>query len=221
MIIFPKLINLIIHKFMFKSNLRGVDLNMPLESCIKTFTWYIHVLSANEFESFATIIKNVKTPSWHLLTMAQFIRRKVFGVLKFHDYHVLMQQILPLALKGFLGLGLWMAIMRVSKVFRRICSKVWDPFEIHSLWNDVATSLILMEMHFPPSFFDIMTHILCDLVDELDICGPIATRWMYPIERYMKTLKFYVQEEFIWLEVHHKVSISRLSNGNHAKFIYS
>jgi hypothetical protein len=24
------------------------------------------------------------------------------------------------------------------------------------------------------------------------MCGPIATRWMYPIERYMKILKLYV-----------------------------
>jgi hypothetical protein len=28
---------------------------------------------------------------------------------------------------------------------------------------------------------------------ELDLCGSIATRWMYNIERYMKTLKLYVR----------------------------
>ncbi len=37
-----------------------------------------------------------------------------------------------------------------------------------------------------------MTHLLCHLVDELDLCGPVATRWMYPIERYMKILKICV-----------------------------
>jgi len=57
------------------------------------------------------------------------------------------------------------------------------------LQNDVAISLALMEMHFPPSFFDIMTHLPYHLMDELDICGPVASRWMYPIERYMKNLK--------------------------------
>jgi hypothetical protein len=51
------------------------------------------------------------------------------------------------------------------------------------LRNDVAISLALMEMHFPPSFFDIMKHLLYHLVDELDICGPIAIKWMYHIER--------------------------------------
>jgi hypothetical protein len=29
-------------------------------------------------------------------------------------------------------------------------------------------------------------------VDELNICGLVATKWMYPVERYMKTLKVYV-----------------------------
>jgi hypothetical protein len=39
-----------------------------------------YVLLANEFESFAIVIENVKTPSRHVSIMAQFIRQKVFGV---------------------------------------------------------------------------------------------------------------------------------------------
>jgi hypothetical protein len=38
-----------------------------------------------------------------------------------------------------------------------------------------------------------MTHLLYHLVDELNLCGPMAIRWMYPVERYMKTLNTYVQ----------------------------
>lgn len=85
-----------------------------------------------------------------------------------------------------------MAMMRISKVFKRICNRVWDPSKIDSLWLDVVVSLALIEMDFPPSFFDIMTHLLYHLVDEVDICGPVATRWMYPVERYIKSLKTYV-----------------------------
>jgi hypothetical protein len=48
-------------------------------------------------------------------------------------------------------------------------------------------------MEFLPSFFDIMTHLSYHLVQELDLCGPVALRWMYPIERYIKTLKNYVK----------------------------
>ena len=45
----------------------------------------------------------------------------------------------------------------------------------------------------PPSFFDIMSHLPNHLVEELFICGPVHTRWMYPYERYFKTLKGYVR----------------------------
>ncbi len=82
--------------------------------------------------------------------------------------------------------------MKISRIFRWICNKVWNPSEIESLRDDVVVSLALVEMHFPPSFINIMTHLLYHLVDKLDLCGLVATRWMYPIERYMKTLKTYV-----------------------------
>jgi hypothetical protein len=69
-----------------------------------------------------------------------------------------------------------MAVMRVSKVFKRICNKVWNPSKIDSFQIDVAISLALVEMHFPPSFFDIMMHLLYCLVDELDLCGLVSTK---------------------------------------------
>jgi hypothetical protein len=86
-----------------------------------------------------------------------------------------------------------MIVMRISRVFRRICNKGWNPLDIESLVLDVVVNLSLLEMHFSPNFFNIMTHLIYHLVDELDFGGPIATRWMYPIERYMKMLKQYVR----------------------------
>jgi hypothetical protein len=85
-----------------------------------------------------------------------------------------------------------MAVMHMCKVFRRICTKVYDPEEFQSLQTDLAESMALLEMEFPPSFFNIMTHLSYHIVEELDMCGPVTTRWMYPVERYMKTLKNYV-----------------------------
>ena len=78
-------------------------------------------------------------------------------------------------------------------MFRRICNKVYNPIEFEGLRVDVARSMALLEIHFPPSFFDIMTHLVYHLVEELDLCGSVSTRWMYPVERYMKTLKHYVR----------------------------
>jgi hypothetical protein len=86
-----------------------------------------------------------------------------------------------------------MAIMWMCKIFRRICTKVYKLAKFESLQVNVAESMALLEMEFPPSFFDIMTHLQYHLVQELDLCEPMSIRWMYPIERYMKTLKEYVR----------------------------
>jgi hypothetical protein len=85
-----------------------------------------------------------------------------------------------------------MVMMKVSKKFRKICSKIWNPSEFESLQTNVAITLALVEMHFPPSFFDIMTHLLYHLVDEIYLCGLVVNKWMYPMEWYIKTLKTYV-----------------------------
>jgi hypothetical protein len=49
-----------------------------------------YVLRPSEFDTFATIIENLQTPSKHVSTMGKYIRKKNFGSLKSHDYHVLM-----------------------------------------------------------------------------------------------------------------------------------
>jgi hypothetical protein len=152
-----------------------------------------YVLNDDEFKIFASTIENLRTPTGHSSNLGRHIRSKKFGGLKSDDYHVFMQQLLPLGLRGLLKPRPWMAIMRMSKVYRRICTKVYNPADFESLEVDVAESMALLEMEFPPSFFDIMTHLPYHLAQELDLCGPVGTRWMYPVERYMKNLKGYVR----------------------------
>ncbi|RDY06510.1 hypothetical protein CR513_09504, partial [Mucuna pruriens] len=46
-------------------------------------------------------------------------------------------------------------------------------------------------MYFPPSFFDIMVHLIVHLVMEIKLCGLVFLWWMYSLEHYMKILKSY------------------------------
>ncbi len=85
-----------------------------------------------------------------------------------------------------------MAIMWLNCVFCRIFVKVWNPNEIESLKEDVAIIVCLLEKEFPPTFFDIMIHLLLHVVEELDVCGLVYNHWMYPMERMMKVFKGYV-----------------------------
>jgi hypothetical protein len=64
-----------------------------------------HVLIVIEFDFFSTTIENLETPLGHFSVMGKHIKKKNFGNLKSHDYHILMQQILRLALRGCLALS--------------------------------------------------------------------------------------------------------------------
>jgi hypothetical protein len=152
-----------------------------------------YVMTDDEFEKFARTLELLKTPSGYGSDLANCIRKKNFGGLKSHDYHLLMQELLPLSLRGLMQSGPRLAVMRMCKVFRRLCTKVYNPADFPSLEADVAESMALLEIEFPPSFFDVMTHLPYHLAKELDLCGPVSARWMYPVERYMKVLKNHVR----------------------------
>jgi hypothetical protein len=109
--------------------------------------------------------------------------------IKSHDFHVLMQDILPLCLWGFMSKGCQMSIIHLCHVFKKLCVKIVDLAIMGELKKEVVICLVLLEQEFPPSFFDIMTHLLIHLVEELELCGLVHLHWMYPIERYLETLK--------------------------------
>jgi hypothetical protein len=47
------------------------------------------------------------------------------------------------------------------------------------LMEEVAKIMSTIKKMFPLATFDVMTHLVVHLVEELDLCGPIHTRWMY------------------------------------------
>lgn len=63
---------------------------------------------------------------------------------------------------------------------------------IEELINNVAIRLCMVEKEFPPSFIVFMTHLVIHFVEDLELSSLFLTRWMYPIEWYLKTLKAYV-----------------------------
>jgi len=55
--------------------------------------------------------------------------------MKSHDYHILFQQILPLCIQHKMRKTPLKTIMRICKVFKLICIKVYDPNHIPRLEN--------------------------------------------------------------------------------------
>jgi hypothetical protein len=121
------------------------------------------------------------------------MKEKKFINLKSHDCHVLMTQLLPVALRGILPENVRLAIMKLCAFLNEISQKAIDPKKLIKLQNDVVQCLVTFEMVFPPSFFNIMTHLLVHIVKEIGILGPVFLHNMFPFERYMAVLKKYVR----------------------------
>ena len=111
---------------------------------------------------------------------------------KSHDCHVLMQQLLPIAIRGIAEYDLWAILTRLCVFFNVVCGKVFDIEKLDELENEGYLILCHFEKLFVPLFFDIIVH----LVREIKLCGPIHLRWMYPIERSIKFLKGYVKNAY-------------------------
>jgi hypothetical protein len=73
-----------------------------------------------------------------------------------------------------------MSLIKLSQVFNKLCLKVIDPNTMQVLRAKVVEIMSRLETIFLPSCFDVMIHLVVHLVEELDLCGLIHTRWMYP-----------------------------------------
>ena len=108
-----------------------------------------YILTEEEFQKFAKCNEDLKTPNGFSSDLGKCIRKKYFGGMKSHDYHVLMQHVMSLALCGLMESEPRLAVMRMCKVFRHLCTKVYNPADFQSLEADVAESLALLEIEFP------------------------------------------------------------------------
>jgi hypothetical protein len=153
-----------------------------------------YVLKLEELETFMGRLGALKVPSDYYSAMGKHVMDKKLGNMKSHDWHVLMQQFMPLAWRGLMDTNVRLSLMRLNQVFRKICAKVWDP-SLPSLKKDVGVTLSIIEWELPGAFFDVMTHLVLHVVEELAICRPVHSRWMYPVERTLGTLKKYVRNQ--------------------------
>jgi hypothetical protein len=149
---------------------------------------------SKEKEIMFECLNNIKVPSGFSSNIKGIINvpEKKLCNLKSHDHHILMMQLLPVALRGILPPNVRLATMKLCAFLNAISQKAIDPTDLAKLQNDVVQCLVSFELVFPPSFFDIMTHLLVHLVKEIFILGPVFLHNMFPLERFMGVLKKYI-----------------------------
>ena len=156
-----------------------------------------YVLRPHEKRKVLNAIKSVQTPSKHCSNFEKLVNldKGCMQFMKSHDWHVLIQEILPAAIRGSLPEGPRVAVIRLGHCLKKICAKVIAVSELSSLMTYVAETCSLLELHFPTAFWNVMPHLLLHLPRELFWCGPVHARWMYSVERYLGHLKSLVRNK--------------------------
>ncbi|XP_060200510.1 uncharacterized protein LOC132628763 [Lycium barbarum] len=113
---------------------------------------------------------------------------KLFGM-KSHDCHVFMQRLLPIAFRELLSSNVWQTLIELSLSFKDFTSTVLRAVDLERLEVHIPQILCKLERIFPSGFFNSMEHLPVHLPYEARIAGPVQYRWMYPFERYLRTLK--------------------------------
>jgi hypothetical protein len=65
--------------------------------------------------------------------------------------------------------------------------------ELDDLRAYMIETMCMLEMCFPPSFFDMQQHLMIHLMDQIHTLGPLYLHSMFPYERYLAVLKSYVR----------------------------
>ena len=156
-----------------------------------------YTLSKEEKEILCRFLKELRVPDGFSSNISRCVNVKECKILglKSHDCHVLLQTILPLVLRGLLVKEVSEPLIELCLYFSGLCSKFVRVDHLKQLQAQIPLTLSKLEGCLPPSCFDIMMHLTVHLADEVFLGGPVHFRWMYPAERYLHKVKFFVRNK--------------------------
>ncbi|KAL5555316.1 hypothetical protein UlMin_037552 [Ulmus minor] len=144
---------------------------------------------------FCRFVRSVKFPDGFASNLSKNVAQndsRIVG-LKSHDYHVIMQRLLPVGYWSLVNKTISSTIIELCTFFNQLCARTVNVTDMVKAQDQLVIILCKLERIFPPTFFDIMIHLVLHLPKEAILGGPVYMRWMYPFERYLKRLKDYVR----------------------------
>ena len=152
-------------------------------------------LSPAELEQFFRCLLEVKVPHGYSGSISRYLdlAKKRFTGMKSHDCHVLMTQILPVAIRGIMDEHVRDTLFGLCNFFDVITRKSIGVRQLKMLQDEIVVILCELEIYFPPAFCDICVHLLLHVVDDIRHLGPTFLHYMMPMERQNGVLKGYVR----------------------------
>jgi hypothetical protein len=109
-----------------------------------------------------------------------------------HDCHIMLTVFHPIVIRAIRPVYMKMVITRMSYFFNCITQNVINKGNLLALKKFIAETFCQLKMCFPPSYFDIMPHLMMHMVDQVEQLGPVYLHQMWTYEQFMSTLNRYV-----------------------------
>ncbi|GJU55021.1 hypothetical protein Tco_1228735 [Tanacetum coccineum] len=120
-----------------------------------------YILTNAEKDTFCETLYNIRVPQGYCSNFSSLVNlkdRKLVG-LKSHDYHMLMQEFLPIAIRSIMHPPTRYAIIRFCFFFKSICSKEIILQELDKMQAELVVTLCLLEKFFPLEYHKSMETI--------------------------------------------------------------
>jgi hypothetical protein len=129
--------------------------------------------------------KDIKFPDGYASNLRRGVNMDTLKIngLKSHDFHIFIERLLPVMMRGYVKNEIREVLAEVSYFFRVLCAKEVDCAQIHQLEANIPVLLCKMEKIFPPGLFNSMEHIMVHLPYQVRVGGPVKYTWMYGVER--------------------------------------
>lgn len=114
-----------------------------------------YTLSVDEKTRLLRVLKNLEVSDGYASNISRSVNlkeHKLFN-LKSHDCYILMQDLLPIALRIAKDFDFVELIAGLSTFFKELCAKELIVENLEKLGADVVVTFFRMEKVFPPSFF--------------------------------------------------------------------
>ena len=132
---------------------------------------------------------------------ASLDKLKIFG-LKSHDWHIWIERVMPVMLRGFIPEDEWLVLAELSYFFRVLCAKELSPGVLEEM-EELAPELICkLEKIFSSGFFNPMQNLILHLPTEarLGACKIVgATQLRGCRRRFEQNVKINVELKHRWL----------------------
>ena len=135
-----------------------------------------YILSSDAKAALCKMFAELKSPDEYLPNISRCVTRKTTSCLKSHDHHVFIEQLLPFAIWGFLPKNVYEPLTELNMFFRNLRTKGITQEELDILQRQIPYTLSKLKMVFPPTFFDMMVHLVIHLAVEAKVAGPVRYR---------------------------------------------